>query len=269
MTTADVKPFMQVGHWSDEPASPEEMLLGAVWDVEYRPSFHEEPPFHDEVDGITLRVLLLELLHRQRARNESVVRLRFGFDEPQGLPFNAIGERVGVTGSYAQQVLYQALRRLRHPATAPLITKYRRWTPADDRAALARQELACLLAEKTSLNVTDARIFAQRCTRKNLSGALKGAHSEDFALLNRALVYSCKIFQEHTDCLLCDEPALPGIDWCLEHIQQLKRVKQIVVVCSKCEKKFIRGQAYVIPRKRSFCSRECAWAYGMGKLRSE
>lgn len=253
-------------HWFELPLSPEEKLINVVFGIRRHDEFHDTPSFIPIVDGIEARVVIDQILLEFTEREALIIRQRFGFTlDKQSRTIEQVAAVVGVSGERIKQIEAKGLRKLRVPRRSRLLKIY--LAPIDvraERAAIARYELFNKIAAAAPhLTITQAKRFAIRCTRQYLARALRAAETADFKALNLAIANSCKVFTELTDCLLCDQPALPGIDWCLEHIQQLHRPKQIVVACATCGSKFLRHEGRVIPRNHSYCSSKCFGASGI------
>ena len=70
----------------------------------------------DAVSDIRLKEQTLELLHCLTAREERVLKMRFGLENGTERTLEEVGESFGVTRERARQIQSQALRKLRHSA---------------------------------------------------------------------------------------------------------------------------------------------------------
>ncbi len=247
-------------HWSERPLTPAEKLLGATFGMRGgHDEFHDKPWVTLINDNVDINAAIHSVLESLTPRESLILTLRFGLNGDPPLTLEATGKIDGVTRERIVQIESKALRKLRHPTRARQLRPYLvDYDSHDEQAALARRELYESIRDSLpNLTLQQARGFARRCTREYLAQALKAAKEADFKTLNRAIVNSCYLFPNDQDCLLCDQPALPSIDWCLEHIDQLDHPRRIVVVCTFCHKKFLRRQSLVIPRMNSYCSRAC------------
>ena len=204
---------------------------------------------------------------RLTERDSRVLKLRFGLEDGRSRTLEEVGREFGVTKEVIRQTEGRALRRLRHPSRAPALRCYRYVYDAhDEQAALARGELYDLLAPIYGEPL--GYEFTMRITRSHLAEALRAAHAESTQLLGRALAASCRVASVITPCLLCDEPALPFEDWCLEH-RYIGKTVRIVVVCDGCGVRFTRrpGQLTGYTRHhgrtqhRVYCTKACFYAH--------
>ncbi len=267
-------------HWAVMPLLPAEKLLTAISGEDgARWQFYERPRFLKEINGVSLLDAMMPLLEQLTERERFILVSRFGLDGQlpkslqgiidQGISATRVDERQqGKYGSFIiskeriRQIEAKALRKLRNPRRTLIARQYiRKYTVMEDRTALARSDLyIAMLTMVPALSEQQAKDYARRVTRSNLARALKAANSADLRTLNDALVQSCKVFLEPTTCLLCDQPGLPGVDWCIEHIRQLRKPKQIVFACSHCGAKHLRLASQIIPHGHSFCNWECFMA---------
>ena len=70
----------------------------------------------EAISKLKLREQVLELLHRLNAREERVLKMRFGLETGTELTLEQVGESFGVTRERVRQIQCQALRKLRHSA---------------------------------------------------------------------------------------------------------------------------------------------------------
>ena len=69
-----------------------------------------------EMEELSLRELLGDLLRRLTPLEVSVLKLRYGLSDSESLSLTQLGQRMGVSGERVRQIEAQALSRLRHPA---------------------------------------------------------------------------------------------------------------------------------------------------------
>lgn len=74
---------------------------------------------HDDM----LRTIVSEILHTLTPREESILRLRYGFDGPEQT-LEQIGVRYNITRERIRQIEAKALRKLRHPSRSKRLNGY-------------------------------------------------------------------------------------------------------------------------------------------------
>lgn len=66
--------------------------------------------------AIEFRQALMQALLTLTAREERVLRMRFGINIPDAMTLDEVGEKFGVTGETIRKIEARALRKLKHPA---------------------------------------------------------------------------------------------------------------------------------------------------------
>ena len=219
--------------------------------------YYDKPPWKDW-DTPAFQEAVKMALDTISVRSSLVLILRFGLDGKSGRTLEEVGREFGVTRDRIRQIEARELRRLRNPiGSGWLIPFIRVYNGLDDRTALAREELDNVLNEKdiVKMDVRGKSLtyeFTMRITRPHLAAALKAAHAGSPQLFGRALVASCRMITEISPCPLCDEPAVPGMEWCLEHLgnAMIKR-PQAIVICDGCGTRFLRSDSVLSSFSRS------------------
>lgn len=78
----------------------------------------------DEVFGLSLKEQIEEVLESLTAREEKVLRLRFGLDDGRARTLEEVGVYYGVTRERIRQIEAKALRKLRHPSRSKKLIDY-------------------------------------------------------------------------------------------------------------------------------------------------
>jgi len=243
-----------MNHWSATPATPSERILVTLFGSDTAHyEFYEEPPFLASVEGVSLPSAIVAVISTLTYREQLVV-LRHA----AGLTSEEIGREFGVTRERIRQIEAKGYRKLRHPSRSRVLSAFlREHTHTDSRVASARRELYDQLRKGLPTLHKDLCLeFVNRITRDNLASAFKALREQDLRALSTVIIHSCRIVTTFTNCLLCDDVAIPGFDWCLSHINQRKRVA-LVVACQHCGKKFLRSPGAVIRGEHSYCSQTC------------
>jgi len=100
---------------------PEEKLLTAIFGERL-----EDSEYRSEVNGVTLLQAVEVSLSTLTPRQIAIVRMRFGFDDPDGcaMTYKQVGEAFYVTGERIRQVTMNALRHLRHKSHSTRLKPY-------------------------------------------------------------------------------------------------------------------------------------------------
>ena len=67
--------------------------------------------------------IFLEVLKELTAKEERVVRLRYGLDDGINRTYKEIGEEFGLTASRIHQITHKAVLKLHHPARSRKVVK--------------------------------------------------------------------------------------------------------------------------------------------------
>ncbi|MDR1440625.1 MAG: RNA polymerase sigma factor RpoD [Clostridiales bacterium] len=85
----------------------------------------EEAPLPSEAAAFTLlKEQLIEVLDTLTAREEKVLRLRFGLDDGRARTLEEVGKEFNVTRERIRQIEAKALRKLRHPSRSKKLKDY-------------------------------------------------------------------------------------------------------------------------------------------------
>jgi len=118
---------------ADKPLAQYHPKVGDLWR-----SRHQEPN-GQEFDGLPewmitdpmpqedladLQRIIGEFIDALTKREAMVIRMRF-WDE---LTLTECGEKLGVTGTRAQQIYSNAMRKLRHPSITVVLRQYSQWS---------------------------------------------------------------------------------------------------------------------------------------------
>jgi len=79
--------------------------------------FTEKQAFREEVNNI---------LQTLTPREETVIRMRLGFDDNRAKTLEEVGRELGVTRERIRQIETKAIRRLRHPSRIKRLLEYKR-----------------------------------------------------------------------------------------------------------------------------------------------
>jgi RNA polymerase sigma factor, sigma-70 family len=77
---------------------------------------HDAPAPAEVASFMLLKEQLEEVLDTLTAREEKVLRLRFGLDDGRARTLEEVGQNFGVTRERIRQIEAKALRKLRHPS---------------------------------------------------------------------------------------------------------------------------------------------------------
>ena len=204
-----------------------------------------DPIVWEDEDGHTLMWAIRQALWTLKKRDVKVLIPHYGLGN--GLPetLKAIGERIGITGSYAAAIRNRGLRRLRHPRRNPLLRPFLyHYTASDKRAGIARWELHNLLSDVYPKQF--AYDLVMRLRRRYMADAFRAVKSNSFRQLGRLVAYSCSL--QLGICDMCGDPALPSSNWCLAHLDLRNK---IVAICDGCGIKFGRQPSQLLGFSRT------------------
>lgn len=85
---------------------------------------NDAPSTEDMVSEILLRKQLEDALETLTAREQKIIRLRFGLDDGIPRTLEAVGEKFNVTRERIRQIEAKALRKLRHPSRSRKLKDY-------------------------------------------------------------------------------------------------------------------------------------------------
>jgi RNA polymerase primary sigma factor len=85
----------------------------------------DEAPLPSEAAAFTLlKEQLIDVLDTLTAREEKVLRLRFGLDDGRARTLEEVGKEFNVTRERIRQIEAKALRKLRHPSRSKKLKDY-------------------------------------------------------------------------------------------------------------------------------------------------
>ena len=204
-----------------------------------------DPIVWEDEDGHTLMWGIRRALWTLTEREAKILVRNYGLHSGSPETLKAIGERIGITGSYAAAIRNRGLRRLRHPRRNPLLRPFLyHYTASDKRAGIARWELHNLLSDVYPKQF--AYDLVMRLRRRYMADAFRAVKSNSFRQLGRLVAYSCSL--QLGTCDLCGDPSLPSSNWCLGHLD-LK--SKIVAICDGCGVKFGRQPSQLLNFSRT------------------
>ena len=204
-----------------------------------------DPIVWEDENGHTLMWGIRRALWTQTELRAKVLIRSYGLHSGSPETLKAIGERIGITGSYAAAIRNRGLRRLRHPRRNPLLRPFLyHYTASDKRAGIARWELHNLLSEVYPKQF--AYDLVMRLRRRYMADAFRAVKSNSFRQLGRLVAYSCSL--QLGTCDLCGDPSLPSSNWCLAHLD-LK--SKIVAICDGCGVRFGRQPSQLLAFSRT------------------
>ena len=224
-----------------------------------------DPIVWENEDGHTLMWGIRQVLQTITERESKVLLSNYGLHSGSPETLKAIGERIGVTGSYIAYIRNRALRKLRHPSRGrtflrPFLYNY---NASDERAGIARWELHILLSEVYPKQF--AYDLVMRLRRRYMADAFRAVKSNAFRQLGRLVAYSCSL--QLGTCDLCGDPSLPSSNWCLAHLDLRNK---IVAICDGCGIKFGRNPSQLLGFSRNhgrtqhaiFHDKQCFFKHG-------
>ena len=199
-----------------------------------------DPIVWEDEDGHTLMWGIRQVLRMITERESKVLLSHYGLSNGSPKTLKAIGERIGVTGSYVSYIRNRGLRKLRHPTRNRLLRPFLyNYNASDERAGIARWELHNLLSDVYPKQF--AYDLVMRLRRRYMAGAFKAVQSSSFRQLGRLVAYSCSL--QLGTCDLCGDPSLPSSNWCLAHLDLRNK---IVAICDGCGIKFGRDPSQLL-----------------------
>jgi len=224
--------------------------------------------------GESITQAIDKALKTLKPREERVLEFRFPVDGAGGRTLSSASEAFGVTRERIRQIEIRALIKLRHPTRSlPLREFQRQYLRSDMHAIIAREDLYIHMMTKVDISLDTVRRnlayqVAMRTQRWNLAATLRASEKADLSEVSKLLSLGCIREIELTSCPLCEAPAIPPSEWCLQHLGEKSRV---TLKCDGCGELFTRYPGALLStfrtaerkgkeKKGLFCTRKCYYA---------